>query len=75
MFPIAQGHVDRVVLVGDEQILHAQAVLWDVFRVAVEPGGAAAFASLLSGQYTPSSDDHVVVVLCGANTPPPSQPH
>jgi threonine dehydratase len=70
MFPIAQHHVDRVLLVDDEQILRAQDVLWDAFRLAVEPGGAAAFASLLSGQYTPTSDEHVVVVLCGANTAP-----
>lgn len=68
MFPIAQRHVDRVVLVDDEDIVRAQQVLWDVFRLVVEPGGAAAFAALLSAQYTPASDEHVVVVLCGANT-------
>ena len=68
MFPIAQRHVDRVVLVEDEDIVRAQGVLWDVFRLAVEPGGAAAFAAILSGRYRPSSDEHVVVVLCGANT-------
>lgn len=68
MFPIAQQHVDRVVLVEDDDIVHAQDVLWDVFRLAVEPGGAAAFAAILSKRYMPSSDEHVVVVLCGANT-------
>jgi len=68
MFPIAQQYVDRVVLVEDEDIGRAQDVLWDVFRLAVEPGGAAAFAALLSGRYTPARDEHVVVVLCGANT-------
>ena len=68
MFPIAQLHVDRVVLVEDDDIVRAQDVLWDVFRLAVEPGGAAAFAAILSKRYTPSSDEHVVVVLCGANT-------
>ena len=67
MFPIAQQHVDRVLLVEDDDIVRAQNVLWDVFRIVVEPGGAAAFAALLAGQYTPSSDEHVVVVLCGAN--------
>ena len=67
MFPIAQQHVERVVLVEDDDIVRAQDVLWDVFRLVVEPGGAAAFAALLSGRYTPSSDEHVVVVLCGGN--------
>lgn len=68
MFPIAQQYVDRVLLVEDEDIIHAQDALWNVFRLLVEPGGAAAFAALLSGQYTPAPDEHVVVVLCGANT-------
>ena len=67
MFPIARRHLDRVLLVEDEDIVRAQDVLWDVFRVVVEPGGAAAFAAILSGRYKPSSDEHVVVVLCGGN--------
>jgi threonine dehydratase len=67
MFPIAQQHVDRVVMVEDEDIVRAQDVLWDVFRLVVEPGGAAALAALLAGQYSPSRNEHVVVVLCGGN--------
>jgi threonine dehydratase len=68
MFPIAQQHIDRVLLVEDKDIVRAQDVLWDVFRVAVEPGGAAAVAALLCRQYEPATDEHVAVVLCGANT-------
>ena len=67
MFPIAQQNVDRVVLVEDDEIVRAQEVLWDAFRLVVEPGGAAAFAALLARRYQPSSDEHVVVVLCGGN--------
>jgi threonine dehydratase len=67
MFPIAQRYVDCVLLVSDEDIVRAQQVLWDVFRLAVEPGGAAAFAAILSGHYRPSIDEHVVIVLCGGN--------
>jgi len=67
MFPIAQQHVERVVLVEDDDILRAQDVLWDSFRMVVEPGGAAAFAALLAGRYRPARDEHVVVVLCGGN--------
>jgi threonine dehydratase len=67
MFPIAQRHVERVVLVEDEEILRAQDVLWDVFRLVLEPGGAAAFAAILSGRHRPSPDEHVVVILCGGN--------
>jgi threonine dehydratase len=68
MFPIAQRHIDRVLLVEDEEIVRAQDVLWRAFRLLVEPGGAAAFAALLSGRYTPAANEHVAVVLCGGNT-------
>jgi threonine dehydratase len=33
-----------------------------------EPGGAAAFAALLSGRYKPATGERVAVLLCGANT-------
>jgi threonine dehydratase len=68
MFPIAQRYVSRVVLVPDEAIQAAQAALWDVMRVVAEPGGAAAFAALLSGRYQPESGERVGILVCGANT-------
>ncbi|HEX2113771.1 MAG TPA: pyridoxal-phosphate dependent enzyme, partial [Alphaproteobacteria bacterium] len=67
MFPIAQRHVDRVVLVGDEAIRAAQVALWKTLRVASEPGGAAAFAALLSGRYRPRAGERVGVLVCGGN--------
>ena len=68
MFPFAQKHVERVVLVSDEAILQAQAALWNVLRVVAEPGGAAALAALLSGQYKPQPGERVGVLVCGGNT-------
>ena len=68
MFPIAQRHVAEAVLVEDEAIRDAQRRLWDVLRIAAEPGGAAALAGLLSGRYRPAKDERVAVLLCGANT-------
>jgi threonine dehydratase len=68
MFPIAQRHVQRTVLVPDAAIRDAQEMLWDRIRVVTEPGGAAAFAALLSGAYAPRAAERVVVILCGANT-------
>lgn len=66
-FPIARRHVERVVLVEDDDIRLTQQRLWDSFRLVVEPGGAAALAAVVAGHYTPSRDEHVVVVLCGGN--------
>jgi threonine dehydratase len=68
MFPLAQAHVDRVLLVSDEAIQAAQASLWNVLRVAAEPGGAAALAALLSGRYRPEAGERVGVLVCGGNT-------
>jgi threonine dehydratase len=67
-FPIARDHVDRVVLVSDDAIRAAQRALWEVIRVVAEPGGAAAFAALLSGRYRPEKSERIGVVVCGGNT-------
>jgi threonine dehydratase len=66
-FEIVSKHVERVVLVSGDQILEAQRRLWREVRVFAEPGGAAALAALLSGAYVPGPNDHVAVVVCGAN--------
>jgi threonine dehydratase len=68
MFPIAQSHVEKVVLVSDESIQDAQKALWKVLRVVAEPGGAAAFAALLSRRYQPQAGERVGILICGGNT-------
>jgi threonine dehydratase len=68
MFPLAQKFVDRAVLVEDAAIRDAQRALWKVMRIVAEPGGAAAFAALLSGAYRPATGERVCVVVCGGNT-------
>jgi len=68
MFPIAQKYVREVVLVSDDEILEAQKSLWETVRVAAEPGGAAAFAALLSERYKTQPGERVGVIVCGGNT-------
>jgi threonine dehydratase len=68
MFPIAQAHIDRVVLVSDPSIRRAQEVLWAALRVVAEPGGAAALAALLAHGYEPAPGERVGVVISGGNT-------
>ncbi|HTX24853.1 MAG TPA: threonine/serine dehydratase [Steroidobacteraceae bacterium] len=68
MFPIAQRHVDRVILVSDSAIHAAQQSLWETLRIVTEPGGAAAFAAVVSRQYQPAAGERVGVLLCGSNT-------
>jgi len=68
MFPIARENVADIVLVTDDAIRRAQEALWSSLRVVTEPGGAAAFAALLSRRYEPREGERVAVLLCGANT-------
>lgn len=68
VLPILQKHLDHVLLVTDEEIRRSQEALWSVARVVVEPGGAAAFASLLARKYVPAKGERVAVVLSGGNT-------
>jgi len=68
MFPVARRHVDRVILISDEAILQAQESIWKALRIVVEPGGATAFAALLSRAYQPARGERVGVLLCGGNT-------
>jgi threonine dehydratase len=68
MFPIARAFVAQSVLVSDEDIVAAQIALWQSVRVVAEPGGAAAFAALLSGRYAAAPGERVAVLVCGANT-------
>ncbi|MBI3715997.1 MAG: threonine/serine dehydratase [Betaproteobacteria bacterium] len=68
MFPIAERYVADFVLVSDEAILAAQRQLWNRLRIVAEPGGAAAFAALLSGAYRPAPGERVGMLICGGNT-------
>jgi len=68
MFPIAQKFVRRALLVSDEEIIAAQKTLWETTRIIAEPGGATAFAGLLSGRYKPAPGERVGVIVCGGNT-------
>ena len=52
----------------DAAIVDAQRVLWSVARIAVEPGGAASLAALLSGGYVPRKGERVGILISGGNT-------
>ncbi|WP_343717639.1 threonine/serine dehydratase [Inquilinus sp.] len=68
VFPVARQHVAATALVTDEAIREAQRALWAGLRIVAEPGGAAAFAALLSGRYRPAPGEKVGVVVSGGNT-------
>ncbi|WP_062079184.1 serine/threonine dehydratase [Demequina globuliformis] len=63
---LQHAHAESVV-VTDDEVLDAQARLWRLLRVVVEPGVAAPFAALYTGRWKPRPGGRVGVVLCGAN--------
>ena len=69
-FDVATRAGVRSLLVDDDEIIRARRLLWDDFRIVVEPAAAAAFAALTSGAYRPAEGERWAVVLCGANTDP-----
>jgi threonine dehydratase len=66
-FDIAKSFVGGVVLVADAAIAEAQGRLWTDHSIIAEPGGAAAFAAIMSGAYRPERNQRVGVLVCGAN--------
>lgn len=67
VYSVCRTGVDHVVTVPDQAIIGAIAHLWREFRLLSEPGGAAAFAAVLSGAYRPQSGERVGILLCGGN--------
>lgn len=55
------------VLVDEAAVVDARRALWSDHGIAAEPGGAVAYAALLSGGYVPADGEEVVIVVCGAN--------
>lgn len=66
-FRQAAAYVDTAVVVPDDAIVAAQALLWRDLNVATEAGGATALAALLSGVYRPATGERVGVLACGSN--------
>ena len=69
-FSMASKEPPVSVLVDDEAIIAARALLWSEYRIPAEYGAATAFAALTAGAYVPREDERVAVIICGANTDP-----
>jgi threonine dehydratase len=69
---ISRHFVDEAVLVSDDDIRAAQRALWTDLRLVVEPGGAAAYAALMTGAVRQQPGEKMVVVVCGSNCDPNS---
>jgi threonine dehydratase len=66
-FDISKSFVSGVVLVEDAAIIDAQRCLWADHSIIAEPGGAAAFAAIVSAVYQLERNERVGVLVCGSN--------
>ena len=69
-FEAAKEAVSGITLVTDDGIRAAQRLLWRKYRIAAEPGGAAALAALVESRYVPAAGERVGVLVCGGNVEP-----
>jgi threonine dehydratase len=66
-FGLCRRNVDEIVLVDDDQIRAAMALLFREMKLAVEPAAAAATAALLGPLRERLADRKVGVLVCGSN--------
>jgi threo-3-hydroxy-L-aspartate ammonia-lyase len=65
-FAVNRRLVDRIELVGDDEIRAAMALAFDRLKIVVEPSGASALAALLSGRIE-NLPERIGVVISGGN--------
>ncbi len=70
-FKLIQRHVDRVVLVEEEQIAAALLILLERKKILAEGSGAVPLAALLNGSVTVKPRSKVVLVISGGNVDSP----
>ncbi len=66
-FGLARAHIDDVVLVDDDAICAALALMQEEARLAVEPAAAAPVAALMGPLRARLAGKRVGLVVCGAN--------
>lgn len=66
-FALCQRYVDEVVLVDDDAICRAMALLFSDMKLACEPAGAAATAALCGPLRSRLAGRRVGVLVCGSN--------
>jgi threonine dehydratase len=66
-FSLCRKFVDEIVLVTDEDLCRAMALLFHEMKLAVEPAGAAATAALCGPLRERLSGKRVGIIVCGTN--------
>ena len=65
--PLIERYVDRIVVVGEDQVGDAMALLLGGAKLVVEGAGAVGLAALISGREAPVETGVTAIVLSGGN--------
>lgn len=66
-FDLCRRHIDEIVLLDDQALRRAMALLFREMKLAVEPAGAAATAGLIGPLKERLKGRRVGLIVCGAN--------
>ena len=66
-FEMCRRHVDELVMIDDQAMRQAMALLFREMKLGVEPAGAAATAALIGPLRERLRGKRVAVIVCGAN--------
>ena len=65
-FPIIRDHVEKVITVGEEEIVAAMRLIWERMKIIVEPSGAVPLAAVLK-EKEKFAGKKVGIVISGGN--------
>lgn len=65
--PLIRRHVDRIVVVGENEVGDAMALLLGEAKLVVEGAGAVGIAALIGSHEGPAADGTTAIVLSGGN--------
>ena len=66
-FSVCQRVIDQMVLVDDQALCRAMALVYATFRFALEPAGVAVIAALVGPLASACKGRRIAAVLCGSN--------
>ncbi|SFS07233.1 threonine ammonia-lyase [Yoonia litorea] len=66
-YAVARAHVDRIVLISDQEMLRAMDIYQNVLRITAEPACAASLAAVLGPLKDELKGRHVGLIACGSN--------
>ena len=71
-YGLCRRYVDELVMIDDDQMRSAMALLFASAKLAVEPAGAAATAALCGPLRERLAGRRVALIVCGANIDAPT---